>query len=412
MVKNQNVSPKSLFLWKKPILPIFFLFPFFGYLPHPTVILTATVTLVLALWLWQKRGEVLPFFASTFDSCIFLLAGVFLISGLLTGGAGALEGIVRALLLLFYFPARDFFKETAQRKSTALTFQFSGGIAAFLGIFQYFSGEAQLKWVDPSRFSDIGGRVTGGFENPNVFSVYLLLILPVSLVLFLDTRGSFLLRLLSAICLLAELLCLVLTWSRGAWLSALVVLTVFFFFFGKQTRRALAIAVLPLMILSFYLPHSVVNRFQSIGNLKETSIRYRLLVWDGVLRMLREHPLGIGLGQARFSERYLPYAVKGTETVIHSHQLLLQILCELGVIGLLLFLAALGSLFFKLLSAKSGSRLCRFGGGLGLLGALTAGLFDNVWYHFGIFCLFWVMAALSASGLSADEKSEKRHFII
>ena len=117
--------------------------------------------------------------------------------------------------------------------------------------------------------------------------------------------------------------------------------------------------------------------------------------------MLREHPFGIGLGYENFSARYRPYAVSGTETVIHTHQIFLQIFCELGVIGVLLFLFFLGWLLSRLLKKSSqiekNHEMQRFGGGGALFGVLIMGMFDNVWYHYGVFCLFWIMAALSSS---------------
>lgn len=412
MVENWKTFLKKCELYEGMILLLFLSLPFLGYVSHPTVLLTAIVCIIQGAWLWQIiKGKRRICFAPI-DTVVILLASAFFLSGALTPGARAafFEGLVRALLLLLYFPSVDFFRRPIWRKRGAFALQCAGGFAAFLGILQYFLGKAQLKWVDLDRFSDIGGRVTGGFENPNVFSVYLLLVLPLSLVSVFERDNPFCARLFSAICLLSEILCLIFTWSRGAWLGAILSIFLFFLFFSRRTRRCLMIGALPLLLLSFYLPRNIVNRFQSIGNLNESSIRYRLFVWRGVLRMICDHPFGIGLGMERFSEQYLPYAVKGTETVIHTHQIFLQILCEIGSLGLILCLIFLGLLICKLLPKalkdhRDDDVQC-FGGGMAMLGTVTAGLFDNIWYHYGVFCLFWIMAALSTSGFER-EKSKK-----
>ena len=384
-------------------------FPFLGYLPHPTLLLTLLVCLALAFWAWQRViGKRRPRL-ETVDFMVLLLAMAFILAGALVriGWKEAfLQGITRSLLLFIYFPAVDFFRCSVWRKRGAFALQISGGIAAFLGILQYFQGKALLGWVDLTRFSDIGGRVTGGFGNPNVFSVYLLLVLPISLVFLFQEKSPLTSRFFALICLSFELLCLVLTWSRGAWLGAIFSLFLFLLLFSRFTRKCLLWGSPLLLSLPFFLPHNIINRFLSIGDLKESSIQYRLWVWKGVGRMLWEHPFGIGLGYENFSARYHLYAVSGTETVIHTHQIFLQIFCELGVIGAILFLLFLGLLLFKLLKKPVQSRLDHelrlFGGGIGLLGVLVAGLFDNIWYHYGVFCLFWIMAALSSSLLRRD----------
>ena len=402
---------KGCALSKGMILLLFLSFPFLGYLPHPTLILAGIVGLTIAAWILENRKGKCGIHFCLLDSLVLLLALAFLLSGILTRDHDALcEGLTRALLLLFYFPARSFFDQSVWSERGAFALQLSGGIAAFLGIFRYFRGEALLKWVDPERFSDIGGRVTGGFGNPNVFSVYLLLIFPISLVILFRDGEPFLSRLFSFLCLCAELLCLILTWCRGAWLGAMLVLLLFFLFFSRRSRICIAVGMLPLVASCFFLPHNIVNRFGSIGDLNESSVRYRLFVWKGCLRMILDHPWGIGLGYESFTKHYLPYAVKGTETVIHSHQIFLQILCELGGIGLLLFLFFLGVLGFQMLKNRSGfgrdTRLSFYGGGFALIGALTAGLFDHVWYHHGVFCTFWIMAALSTVCL--EQKRSKK----
>jgi O-antigen ligase len=126
--------------------------------------------------------------------------------------------------------------------------------------------------------------------------------------------------------------------------------------------------------------------------------------------MICDHPLGIGLGYERFSGHYRPYALKGTETVIHTHQILLQIFCELGIFGLLLFLMFLGVFFFESVKQRhcigQDRKLRCFGGSIAITGALAAGMFDHIWYHHGVFCLFWGMAALAASAFGR-EKSKK-----
>ena len=148
-----------------------------------------------------------------------------------------------------------------------------------------------------------------------------------------------------------------------------------------------------------FLPHAVRNRFSSIGALSESSIRYRLYTWRGVLRMLADHPFGIGVGAQAFSQTYVRYSVSGTETVMHAHNLFLRIMCDLGLAGVLTFSFFLMCLLFRVIgrlqSLPTGeSRLLTLSCFSSLLGCLIMGLFDDVWYHFGLTALFFIVCAL------------------
>lgn len=411
MGENKKKLLKSATTAEWWIVVLLFAFPFLGYLPHPTLLLCGMVGAIHGLWLCRLRKGKRCFDFSIVDIFVILLAVLFLLSGVFSLRLDAFwEGLARVFLMMLYLPLVDFWGQKEWRERGAFVLQISGGVAAFLGTFQYILGEAELKWVDIERFSNIGGRVTGGFGNPNVFSVYLLLVIPIPLVVLFRESDSVLSRFLALISLFAEMICLILTWSRGAWLGVMLEVLLFFLLFSRRTRKALPVGIVPTVVASFFLPQSIVDRFQSIGDLSESSIRYRLFVWKGTWRMLCDHPFGIGLGDERFKSYYLSYAVKGTETVIHTHQLFLQIFCELGVFGLILFLIFLCFFFFECIRQnrveESGRRLQILGGGLAIVGALTAGMFDHVWYHHGVFCLFWIMAAMTASAFERG-KSKK-----
>ena len=260
-----------------------------------------------------------------------------------------------------------------------------------LGIFQYFFGSTPLLWVDADRFSEIGRRVTGVFENPNVLGIYLLLILPVSLFLALDVRGKKWRRILALCIFLFGVLGAVFTWSRGAWLAILLEFVLLLLLSGKRT--AALCAFLPVLGIGAVplLPQSVLHRFSSIGSLADSSIRYRLYTWSGVCRMIAEHPFGIGVGESAFRAVYPQYAVSGIETVMHAHQILLQLALEMGIGGVLVFGAAMLSCIARGLGNRSTASFAA-----ALCGALTMGCFDHLWYEKTLIALIFILAALTA----------------
>lgn len=105
---------------------------------------------------------------------------------------------------------------------------------------------------------------------------------------------------------------------------------------------------------------------------------------------------------------YLPYAVSGTETAMHTHQIFFQIWSEIGVIGCLVFIFLLALLFLLhvkgMKEPKETVGQAGLGGFYGLVGVLIMGLFDDIWYHNGLFCLFWVVFAMTRTNVGKEAR--------
>ena len=136
------------------------------------------------------------------------------------------------------------------------------------------------------------------------------------------------------------------------------------------------------------LPSNFKGRFYSIGDLGESSIRYRLLTWQGAWKMLGKHPFGIGVGERAWRAVFPHFAVSGTARVMHAHNILLQVAAELGVVGLVVFLLLISKAIFCGLKQKNTAAVAS------LMGVLVMGLFDHLWYAPVMLVPFWSMIAL------------------
>jgi putative inorganic carbon (HCO3(-)) transporter len=204
--------------------------------------------------------------------------------------------------------------------------------------------------------------------------------------------------LVSAFCVL----CILFTWSRGAWLALFLQFFLFLLFYSQKTRRLLCFS--PLLLLSVpFLPNNFRARLFSIGDLGESSIRYRLLTWQGSLKMLAAHPFGIGVGERAWRAVYPHFAMSGTKTVMHAHNLFLEVWAELGAVGLAVFLLLVGRI---LASAVKGGKKAAV---LSLSGALVMGFFDHLWYYPGMLMPFFAFLALCASG--EQKATQKSRFV-
>ncbi len=275
-----------------------------------------------------------------------------------------------------------------------------GAIIGIIGIYQYVSGYvANPDWIDSNTFTSISTRVVATFGNPNVLGEYLILLIPIALCFAIIKSGK--IRLLSFISALIMLVCLVMTYSRGAWLGIIIALILFAVIYNKKVLKALPFiaAIIPLIVV--FLPTSVVERFASIGNAAESSTAYRLNVWRGTLELLRESWYsGVGMGDNVFAQAYQLHALENTAAAAHSHSLYLQVFSALGIVGFIALLALIISVarlcldgFYTMQKHRSGVMM--LGLGAGILAFLIHGITDNVWYNNRIVLLFWIILGMT-----------------
>jgi len=259
--------------------------------------------------------------------------------------------------------------------------------------------EQSLIWVDTSMFSDISARVIGTFENPNVFGEFLIMIIPLSFVSLIKSKRMGKYGPLVSLFFMG--LSLIYTYSRGAWLAFLVSFFLFLLFLHKGFMKISVIGVFALPFLPMVLPASIVNRLLSIGNMADSSTAYRVNIWVGTMRMLKDYWLtGIGTGTDIFLSVYPSYALSSAAYAQHPHNLYLHVLAELGIVGFICLLCVILLYFKRILSSAQNvkdrdTKLFLLALGAGIFAFLLQGLTDNVWYNYRIFLIFWSLLGLA-----------------
>ncbi|MBO5109602.1 MAG: O-antigen ligase family protein [Clostridia bacterium] len=381
------------------LLLTFFLTPY-----APTMVMAALVGYTFLCYLLKFLLYKRTFRFELMDFAVFAFMLALLLGGLISVSfiTSIKSVLVFLCFMLGYILATNLIrtKEWFDRCVGALMLSATG--VALYGILQYVSGAASSTWHDLDMFSTIDGRVTSTLANPNVLAEYLVMVLPFVAAYFLSgtqSRGRFWLF-LSGVSLLV---CLVLTYSRGGWLGFLVAAVLFMLIYHRRTLYLLFVGVAALPFVVTFLPASIIQRFTSIGNLGDSSTSYRVYIWRAVLRMIGDNPFfGIGVGEGAFAKVYPLYTLSGIEDAPHSHNLFLQITLELGLIGLLIFLALLFffaqhmcTVFKK--TPTAGQRVIPAAGFCGIIGMLVHGMTDYVWYNYRIFLMFWLIIGLCCS---------------
>ncbi|MGV8940233.1 MAG: O-antigen ligase family protein [Lysobacter sp.] len=251
-----------------------------------------------------------------------------------------------------------------------------------------------------SSFSDTN-RVAGPFgdyRSANRAGVFFVMFLPMlaAAALFLRSRGFMRLLAASGAAILA--LAILLTYSRQAYLIAVVVLALLVVRKNVLLAMLLAVAAIPALAL---LPAGVMERVAETrqenvvgGPELDVSTASRFEIWSGAMDMWTDHPAGVGLG--RFPEYIGDYSQYQNYDAHNMYVLMLAECGPLGLLALLWLLWRLLRLGFNV-SRSSGDAESRVLG-IGFTATVVAMAMGNLYgspFHEGLVMAdFWILCGL------------------
>ena len=420
----------AVMVYKNPeigVLSSVFVAPFLTFLGSPSLLLAALIIFTFVCMCIKVFLGKLVIKLEISDAFVGIFMLIMLMGGLASvGGAASLrESAIYVCFMLIYFMIVSLIttREWLDRLSFSLVA--SGTLTALYGLYQKLSGNMEVGTMDKDMFGDLGGRITSTFENSNMLGVFLIMVFPFA-VSYIFRSKKIWIKFASLASCGAMGICLIYTWSRGAWLGLVLACFVFILLYDYYIipllipAGALGITVLWDKIGGNGLVTDLATRFSSILTMSDTSSVYRLGIWRGALKVAEENWLtGIGIGTEAFRKVYIKFAESGIETAVHSHNLFLQIFIETGVLGIVIFLAAL------ILCIKSGLELIRRSRAdtaaeksiavaaiSGLMAALLQGMTDFIWFNYRIFFFFWVITAFisAASRISGRKTRSKNEY--
>lgn len=245
--------------------------------------------------------------------------------------------------------------------------------------------------------------------NPNVMAGTLVILLPLVLgpLLFSWKRMPLWeLVLLLAVGVISTIV-LVLTQSRGAWLAFLAAVGVLFMLRWRWSVLLFLFAAVALGLVVF-LDDSRTLLNELVGGGELVSLEGRLEVWSRAIYLVEDFSItGAGMGSYMpVVDLLYPFFLFSPGTIEHAHNLFLQLAVDLGIPGLVAWLAVLGGVVAGTVNAYTRSRLASdpAGSGItaGLLGCLVAlvvhGLTDAVtWGMVRPAPLVWVTWGFAAA---------------
>lgn len=352
----------------------------------------------------------------------FLIVTVSLVSSTLF--KLSLHGYIKTFIyVLFFYCTSLFFKDNENKSKVLPLMLFVSSLMTYesiIAIMQNASGVVEISgWQDTTRINpeEVVSRAYGTLKpyNPNLLAGYLLCGLSGFIYLILNflKENKKRIALLFALLLLVNLVAIIDTGCRGAYLGFLFFFPVLFLALGyyvcknlgglanikKRYKNLIALAILGLTTFVLTNP-ALIKRFQSILAFRtDSSISFRMNVYESCWKMFLDNPfLGIGCGNQNFREIYGLYMKTGYDA-LGSYCVPLELLVESGVFSLIAFAAFLYFVIQKCFvicknNFETKDKILALSVVLMICATMGHGLFDTIWFRPQVQLLFWVNIAL------------------
>ncbi len=279
----------------------------------------------------------------------------------------------------------------------------SGGLMIADAAVQFFHGTDVLKGYA------FGARLSASFMTPTGFAGWLVIVLMVfwGWLCEAGSRLQWQMRATLLGLIAGLMLCLLMTYSRGGWLGFVVAALIFVMYFMAHVSWRVRVACFFLVLVGIIglsmLPRvisrigqnrpvyheTVMGRVLSAVELKKGSTPIRFGLWREAGEIMRDYPVtGCGLNTySDVARAYKQFEGGG----IYPHNSYLQMAAEIGVPGLLAFLAVVG-IFFQMTYRYCHRHRDFLAAGMaaGVLGFLIHAFFDTHLYSLQMVTLFWV----------------------
>lgn len=337
----------------------------------------------------------------------------------------SLKGFFKTLTYLgFYISVVNYLKDNKGKiKWIFLSFVLCTCYETLFAFFQNFGAVEEISgWQDMSHLNpeEIMTRVYGTLKpyNPNLFGGYMLSIIPAFITL------PFINKKLLPISLIGELLsciALILTGCRGAYIGLFIEILILIGFVYKflkpQLKKIFTMLIsFGALIASFIIVSTASLRariFSIFAMRSDSSNSFRFNVYNSCIQMFKDNwLLGIGCGNQNFREIYGLYMKTGFDA-LSAYNIYLETAVESGIFALIAFVSFLGVNIYKaikfiintseqseqnklihLFTESHIHRIYVLASLLSVIGILTHGIVDTVFFRPQIQFTFWIMIGI------------------
>lgn len=319
----------------------------------------------------------------------------------------AFEGLrVYVEYMLWFFVASNLLINKKQAYALLNWLVFLGALIGLHGVYQYIVGvPIPQTWVDEAEAA-VRTRVFSIVGSPNVLGSFFVLLIPINLsqLLIADNRPK---RYFNLICLIPMVASLIFTYSRGAWLAAVVSLIIYALIYNWR----LLLALIPVGYVAPKVVPGISTRISYLMSstyLLSSAKAGRVARWSKAIEVWRNHPL-TGEGFGRYGGAVAARNIPGSNYVDNFY---LKTLAETGIIGLASFILLLLVGIRCALSScnrltDSKLRCLAVGIIAGLCGVLVHNAVENIFEVPMMATYFWLLLGMLAALPYLENNIEK-----
>lgn len=283
----------------------------------------------LAVLVWTGRARI-----GTIGRALLLIVGAVAITSITSvqSEASVREGLQWTMYLSIVVVTASTLSSMAAGRRFLDAMAAVAGWLCLIALFMFWgAGNPAMRWYST-------------FYWPNPFAGFLMLVLPVEAVR-LAHADAWRDRLAHGSLTVLLAVSFVLTYSRGAWLSLLVVLPVMSLLLRPGHRRGAVASLLVVTVLVFgavvlltrgtaAVPtgQTVAGRVASIADAGDVSVQGRVNFWKAGLAIFRDHAIA-GIGPGTFGVVHARYQRDVRFYARDPHSLYIQTLAEMGLVG-------------------------------------------------------------------------------
>ena len=354
------------------------------------------------------RYGIRDFFNSTLSICLLIILGIMLLSTFYAlEKTLALAESARFLTYVFiFFVIKYEFNSAKLVKNLLKCYIFTATLLSIFGIIQFFTRIGlDKKFVVhySSGYSVV--KIAATMFNPNAYSAFLILIIfPVIMLTIYEKNKK--IKIMYGLISILLFINIIMTYSRNAQLGVCLGAMVLCVIYSYK----LIIAFGGIGVFTLFMP-SVLDRVQDLQNAAQNASRIKL--WKTAIMMIKEHPI-LGVGNGNFISRYNEYVSKYRGLSYNSykrypaHNSYLKVESELGIVGIVSFLAVLVTSLFrvkKLFTTTDDKFIKAFymGAFASMIAFFFMNISDNLFFVPMATTYFWFLIATAESLLNSSE---------
>jgi len=259
-----------------------------------------------------------------------------------------------------------------------------------------------------------------GMYDPNDIALVMVCALPFTIYFFKEVHG--LGRIFLAVCFFLVLMTIIMSVSRGGFIG-LIAVGVYLFMRSPRKAKGYSLAVIVLVILLFiqFAPDTYWDRISTIWNPQtecdETGAG-RTEIWKKGLKIFLTHPI-LGVGIDNFTTAYgISLGTPGKWSAVHNS--FLQIVVELGIVGIILFIFLTLGTVLKMRKLqklwKNEKKLKDFiwlshAIEVGMVGYIVCGFFLSQAYFDYLYLILGLSVAMQRIAMTTSVSTEQYNYI-